>query len=462
MTTVQTTGRRLAVRALAAIARAARALGRRLLARLPAWMRDPVALVAGAVAGIGSWFLLGRLFYLLGAGVWLLLAALLAAFIAYRRLRLRVGFPERARSQVEALLPGDGRRVWVTRARKKDGAWELTMRLRNPVQAPTVLRAEAAIGLALDASVTLWVERRRLRLRAGTGRLPKTVDYDRFYRRRAPDGALVVGLGMSQAGPLWCDLAKLPHLLVGGSTGMGKSAFMRQLITRLAATHGPDRLRLAIVDLKGGGGVELGIFEGLPHLAFAVARNLTACVGLLEQLEVDMEARFRAFGNEGVADIEEWNARHSEARTDGPGLLPRVLLVMDEVAELSPAEAADIDQAEAQVRWAALKSVARVTRLGRAAGIHVLAATQRPDVNVLPGQIRANIAATVAFRTSKLADSQILLREDNTLAAWLPPEPGRAIWQHGPDSQMFQAIWLGREGVERELGPMREAARKAA
>ncbi len=135
-----------------------------------------------------------------------------------------------------------------------------------------------------------------------------------------------------------------------------------------------------------------------------------------------------------MADIDDWNARHPEPRLDRPGLLPRVLLVMDEVAELSPTEAADIDKAEAQVRWAALKGVARLTRLGRAAGIHVLAATQRPDVNVLPGQIRATIAATVAFRTSKLADSQILLREDNTLAAWLPPEPGRAIWQHGPDS----------------------------
>ncbi|MDQ6771766.1 MAG: hypothetical protein M3024_02065, partial [Candidatus Dormibacteraeota bacterium] len=176
---------RAAVTIRALVMRLIRRLSARLLERMP-WLRDPVALTAGAVAGIATFIALGPVFDFIGRGGWVLLPLIAAAIIAYRRLRLRVGFAERARRQVEALMPGEERRVWVTRAKKKDGAWELTMRLRNPVQAPAALRAEAAIGLALDASVTLWVERSRLRLRAGTGRLPKTVEYERFYRRRPP------------------------------------------------------------------------------------------------------------------------------------------------------------------------------------------------------------------------------------------------------------------------------------
>jgi S-DNA-T family DNA segregation ATPase FtsK/SpoIIIE len=122
-----------------------------------------------------------------------------------------------------------------------------------------------------------------------------------------------------------------------------------------------------------------------------------------------------------------------------------VLVVVDEMAELSAVESADRD--ERARRQAALTSLSRICRLGRATGFHVIASTQRPDADAVPGQIKANIPATVAFRVRSAINSRILLGEDNTAAAALPPIPGRGIWQH--DSEIgFQAVWLAKTEAE--------------
>ncbi len=143
-------------------------------------------------------------------------------------------------------------------------------------------------------------------------------------------GRLPVGIGESREGPLWVDLAELPHLLVGGHTGSGKSVFLRQMLTGLLLLLGPGRLRLALVDLKGG--TELNLFERLPHLMAPVARDQESCLELFQMVTVELQRRQALLDRAGLEDIERWNAVHP----DEP--LPYILVVVDEVAELSAVE----------------------------------------------------------------------------------------------------------------------------
>ena len=143
-------------------------------------------------------------------------------------------------------------------------------------------------------------------------------------------GRLPVGIGESREGPLWVDLAELPHLLVGGHTGSGKSVFLRQLLTGLLLLLGPGRLQLALVDLKGG--TELNLFERLPHLMAPVARDQESCLELFQMVTVELHRRQALLDRAGLEDIERWNAVHP----DEP--LPYILVVVDEVAELSAVE----------------------------------------------------------------------------------------------------------------------------
>ena len=143
-------------------------------------------------------------------------------------------------------------------------------------------------------------------------------------------GRLPVGIGESREGPLWVDLAELPHLLVGGLTGSGKGVFLRQLLTGLLLLLGPGRLRLALVDLKGG--TELNLFERLPHLMAPVARDQESCLELFQMVTVELHRRQALLDRAGLEDIERWNAVHP----DEP--LPYILVVVDEVAELSAVE----------------------------------------------------------------------------------------------------------------------------
>jgi S-DNA-T family DNA segregation ATPase FtsK/SpoIIIE len=144
------------------------------------------------------------------------------------------------------------------------------------------------------------------------------------------DARLPVGVGESREGPLWADLAELPHLLIGGQTGAGKSVFLRQLLTGLLLKLGPDRLQLALVDLKGG--TELNLFERLPHVIGPVARDQESCLELFEMVMRELFRRQALLDSAGLEDIERWNAAHPDEA------LPYVLVVVDEVAELSAVE----------------------------------------------------------------------------------------------------------------------------
>jgi S-DNA-T family DNA segregation ATPase FtsK/SpoIIIE len=276
-------------------------------------------------------------------------------------------------------------------------------------------------------------ERGLYHMRVIAGWVPNRFTLAELWALARPAGELVFAVGMGRLGPMWADLALLPHLLIGGLTGAGKSVFVRQLVTQLVLANPPERLRVGFIDLKGG--MELNLFARLPHRLRPVLREWQECASLLEYLNGELDARQAAFDGAGVVSLAEWNQRHSGAA------LPYLLLVVDEMAELTAVESAD--RTEKATRQAQLGLLVRLCRLGRAAGIHVVCATQRPDADAVPGQLKANLPATMAFRVRDPVNSRVLLGDGNPQAASLPVIPGRGIWQSDVQVEL-QTPWLDR------------------
>jgi hypothetical protein len=381
-------------------------------------------------------------------GQLLLIAAALSVPTALVLIVLwRRSLPYRATTALTLLARGrDGERPRLRRLWRRGAVWHLAWRVPLGVTVSGLLRQREAIEQALDVSIEIWYDRRLVHMRAGTARLPKHVDFLDFYRRPSVKGELKIGVGTGREGALWVDLVQLPHLLVGGATGEGKTAFLRQVITGFVLSLQPEHLRLALVDLKG---MEFGIFEQLPHMWGPVARELESALVLLQELGAELDRRQAAFADAGVQTLARWNeVRPLEA-------LAYVLVVVDECAELSAAEVSDRD--ERARKQAALALISRFCRLGRASGIHVILCTQRPDADAVPGQLKANIPATVAFRVRGETNSRILLGEGNEAAAVLPPWPGRGIWQWDTQTQ-FQAPWLSPQQADLLLNAVRQPA----
>jgi hypothetical protein len=271
-------------------------------------------------------------------------------------------------------------------------------------------------------------------LRVIKAEMPAVVAFAELLRQAtAQAGELVFCVGMGLMGPVWADLAALPHLLIGGVPGGGKSVFLRQLVTWLALANPPERLRLAFIDLKGG--MEMNIFRRLPHRLRPVLRQWQECGSLLEELNGELDRRQAAFDRAEAVSLAEWNRRYPDAA------LPYLVLVIDEMAELTAVESGD--RAEKAARQAQLTHLVRLCRLGRAVGVHAICATQRPDADAVPGQLKANLPATMAFRVRDPVNSRVLLGDGHPEAASLPPIPGRGIWQ--VDGQVeVQTPWLDR------------------
>lgn len=191
--------------------------------------------------------------------------------------------------------------------------------------------------------------------------------------------------------PLTARLADMPHLLVAGTTGAGKSAFLTSTLTALLLRNTPDDLRLTLVDPKR---VELAAFAGLPHLADEIITE-TAHVGVvLRRLGVLMDQRYEVFKAAGVRKIEEYNDQAADGER-----MSRQVLVIDELADLMIQDKSSIIE----------RALVRLLSVGRAAGIHLILATQRPAANVLTGLIRANVPARVVFAVQSHHDSKIAL-----------------------------------------------------
>jgi len=322
---------------------------------------------------------------------------------------------------------------------RRDGAVVVTRWALPPgVSVADVVRRQDAIGERCNAEAVCWGEDGMLVVELLRHRIPPLVPFDDLYGGPVPDGALLVGLGVGRRGPLWVDLAAVPHLLVGGMTGGGKSVFLRQAVTGLALRHSPDALRLLAIDLKGG--VELAAFGRLPHALGPVADTVHAAAEALGAVREELDRRLAALRAAGARDLDGLVAA-------GLAGWPRVLVVVDELAELTLRDLGE-DRAARDAQRAATGRLCEIARLGRAAGIHLVACTQRPDADAVPGQLKANLPGTVAFRVRSRVNSEILLDSDR--AALLPHRPGRALWAHDRIEE-FQAVHITAGDAERRL-----------
>ena len=189
------------------------------------------------------------------------------------------------------------------------------------------------------------------------------------------------------------DIGKLPHLLIAGTTGSGKSVCTNSLIISLLYKASPEEVRLIMVDPKM---VELGIYNGIPHLLIPVVTDPKKAAGALQWAVTEMMKRYRTFSEVGVRKLEEYNAL--AAKTEGMEKMPSIVVVIDELADLMLVAAKEVEE-----------SICRVAQMGRAAGMHLVIATQRPSADVITGLMKANIPSRIAFAVASAMESRIIL-----------------------------------------------------
>jgi len=190
------------------------------------------------------------------------------------------------------------------------------------------------------------------------------------------------------------NIAKLPHMLIAGTTGSGKSVCMNSIIISLLYKASPEDVKLIMIDPKM---VELGIYNGIPHLLIPVVTDPKKAAGSLQWAVTEMLRRYRAMSDAGVRDLEAYNACIENQEFEGEKL-PQVVVIIDELADLMLVAAKEVEE-----------SICRIAQMGRAAGIHLIIATQRPSADVITGLMKANIPSRIAFAVASAMESRIIL-----------------------------------------------------
>jgi S-DNA-T family DNA segregation ATPase FtsK/SpoIIIE len=227
--------------------------------------------------------------------------------------------------------------------------------------------------------------------RSSLVRLRPLLETESFYKGGSP---LTIALGRDVSGnPLVADLARMPHLLIAGTTGSGKSVCIAALAVCLAMNNAPEDLRMVMIDSKM---VELIRFNGLPHLYGKVETDVQRILGVLRWVVVEMDHRYKLLEAAKTRDIDAYN-RHLQRRKDVQ-TLPRIVVLIDEMADLMMSAA---DQTE--------HNLVRLAQMARATGIHLVVATQRPSTDVVTGLIKANFPARLAFSVASGVDSRVIL-----------------------------------------------------
>jgi len=351
------------------------------------------------------------------------------------------------------VAPGPGVKVGRIAALADD----LALAMRAPslrIVAP--IPGKAAVGIEVPNPIPRMVHVREL---------IEGADYQRANR------ALPLGLGKNLEGePVIADLAKMPHLLIAGVTGSGKSVCINTIITSLIYTHPPDRLKLLMIDPKM---VELSMYEKLPHLGLPVVTNHHKAASVLKWAVWEMERRYRLLHANHARNIVDFNKKvddkkplkgpretlatqagiQKELPLDGEytgGVVPYIVLIVDELADLMLTVQGEIET-----------PLATLAQKARAIGIHLVLATQRPSVNVITGLIKANFPCRVAFRVSAKVDSRTILDQNgaetllgNGDMLFLPPGKN--------EPQRVQGAFISTEETERLMDWYKAHAERAA
>jgi S-DNA-T family DNA segregation ATPase FtsK/SpoIIIE len=256
-------------------------------------------------------------------------------------------------------------------------AEDLALALKAPSIRISAVPGRAAIGIEIP-------NRKR-----ETVSLREIIGSDKF--RRSPS-TLTLALGKDIFGsPVVADLSRMPHLLVAGATGSGKSVALNSMVMSLLYKARPSELKLLMIDPKL---LELSAYEGIPHLISPVVTNPREAADMLRKMVFEMERRYRLIAERGVRNIESFNA----AAEGEEERLPYVVIFIDEFADLMFASASQVED-----------SIARLAQMARASGMHLVLATQRPSVDVITGVIKANFPARVAFQVTSRIDSRTII-----------------------------------------------------
>lgn len=273
------------------------------------------------------------------------------------------------------LKPGPGVKISKIVGLSDDIALSLaatTVRIEAPIP------GKSAVGIEIPNSETATVGLRSL------------IENEEFQRKKEK---LTVPLGRDIPGQsIYCDLAKMPHLLIAGATGSGKSVCINTILLSLLYRCSPKELRLILIDPKV---VELSVYNGIPHLLAPVVTDPKKAANTLNWAVEEMSNRYKAFAEYHVRDMRAYNEL---AEKEGRTKLPFIVLVIDELSDLMATSAREVEEA-----------ISRLTAMARAAGIHLVIATQRPSVDVITGVIKANIPSRIAFAVSSQVDSRTIL-----------------------------------------------------
>ena len=253
---------------------------------------------------------------------------------------------------------------------------DISLKLAAPsvrIEAP--IPGKAAIGIEVPNKELAGVQ------------LREVLESDKFAQAKSK---LTVGLGMDISGQaIFADLAKMPHLLVAGATGSGKSVCINTLITSVLFKAKPDEVKFILIDPKM---VELSNYNGIPHLMVPVVTDAKKAASVLNWAVQEMEKRYAKFASHGVRDMERYNRSTEDEK------MPAVIIIIDELADLMMVAPHDVEDA-----------ICRLAQKARAAGLHLVLATQRPSVDVITGIIKANIPSRISFSVSSQIDSRTIL-----------------------------------------------------
>lgn len=314
------------------------------------------------------------------------------------------------------LKPAEGMKLSRITALHSDLALALAA---HPIRIEAPIPGKSLVGIEVPNKAAALV------------RLGSLLQYGDFQRA----GALTFGLGRNVSGePLFPDIAKMPHLLVAGATGSGKSITIHSILISLLFKNSPDMLRLIMIDPKR---VELSIYDGIPHLIAPVVTENKKALGALRWLIGEMDRRYELLLAAGVRDVKSYNY-------DEPEPLPYIVTVIDEMADLMTTYGREVEG-----------YIVRLAQMARATGIHLVVSTQRPSVEVITGLIKANITTRVALQVASQVDSRTII---DTAGAEKLLGAGDLLFMSAERSKpvRVQGAFLSEEELKKVVGFIKE------